>query len=377
VNRLLCLVLAGICISSAQAHQPDTGYLTIRIGQTEIGTEYSADVLTLLRLCPSLDANNDGAISRDEGESSRPIIHSYLRQHLFVDLEGREAGLGDPQPLRWPIADLSPIPRADWHQLLLSFPFRLTANTSPSEVQVTCDVFIELGLTHKIIGEFQVQDQVRHPVVFTLEEPDYRFNVTHALARIVTDRPSVPPNPHQLQIQVVRQGIISCSRPGALLLLLALLVAAPPRRAAMLVAMFALGQLGTAIPVTLSGSPLAPRWLHFGQSLAVISAASLNLWPGHRTDRRSVQLALSFGCGLLQGLASGAITRETCLHPLNSLTCLGSFQSGANLALICAASALAAIFAALGVWRPGSLLPRTISAATLIAGIALLLGLLQ
>ena len=369
MSRLLSLALGWLWISLAPlpAHQPDTSYLTIRIGSSGIDAVFASDVTTLQRLFPELDADHDGAISRDEGEASRPVVESYLREHLLLDVDGQEANLGEPRPLGWPNPDLSPIPQAEWHQLLLQYSFHLATPTMPAELLVTCDVFIELGVTHKVICELQINHEVKHPVIFTLEEPDYRFYVKHALAKPPqgdTDPPS------RTAANLIRRGLASTLRPATLLLLVALLAAVPPRKAGGLLGILAFGQLLAAVPITLLGSPLPARWLQLSQSLAVMLTAATNLSPRKLGPSSCAILVLVFG--VIQGLAFGGITRESCLSPQRPIECLGSFQAGVGLGLLCAATVIASALHLIGTWHPRSILPRVISTATLVCGAGLL-----
>lgn len=371
MSRALWLALAWNWLwpGSAPGHQPDTSHLTLRIGGSGIDAVFAADVATLQRIVPRLDGDGDGGISRDEGEASRAGVAMYLREHLFLDVDGRAVPWVDPQPLGWPMPDLAPIPQAEWHQMLLSYPFHLPGKALPGEVQVTCDVFIELGLTHKVIGEFQILDAVKHPVVFTLEEPDYRFDVGQALARA----PVRPPPPHLTPAlpagQLFRRGLEAASRPATLLLVLTLLLAAPPRRASGWLATFILGQFLTAIPMTLLGVPFAAPWVHLGLAVSLMSVSALNLRPN---PSRSQRPGLALVCGLLQGISFAAGNRESCLSPGTALPCLVAFQAGTTTGLTCAALLLTAILTLLGAWHPGSLLPKASSAAALLCGAGLL-----
>ncbi len=378
MSRLFCFAVAWnwlwLWTCCVEAHQPDTSYLTLQIGESGIEAVYATDVTTLQRLVPELDADHNRLISRDEGEASRPVVERYLREHLFLDIDSKEATWGDARPLRWPAADLSPIPEAEWHQVLLQYPFHLPRETLPREVRVTCDVFIELGVTHKILGDFRITDQVKHPVVFTLEEPDYYFDVTHALRRthgLTLVAAATIASPAQL----IRRGVATGSRPSILLMLLALLVTAPIRRGGVVVAAFALGELVAAVPVTLAGSPMGPSWVQLSQALALILAASANLWElkPESTFDRLFRPGTGIALGLIQGLQSGAAAREACLAPLQPAECLASFQVGVLLTVGCAATGLTLVLVALGAFRPGSTLPKAVSIGLLICGLGRLL----
>lgn len=371
MSRALWLALAWNWLwpGSVPGHQPDTSHLTLRIGGSGIDAVFAADVATLQRLAPRLDADGDGGISRDEGEASRAAVATYLREHLFLDVDGGEVLWGDPQPLGWPMPDLAPIPQAEWHQMLLSYPFHLPGKALPGEVQVTCDVFIELGLTHKVIGEFQILDAVKHPVVFTLEEPDYRFNVGQALAKAPVRLPPPTITPALSAGRLFRRGLDASSRPATLLLVLTLLLAAPPGRASGWLAIFMLGLLLTSLPMTLLGVPFAARWLHLGQAVSLMSVSALNLRP---TPSRPQRPELALVCGLLQGICFAAANRESCLSPGTAVPCLAAFQAGTTTGLTCAALFLTTILTLLGAWRPGSLLPKATSAAALLCGAGLL-----
>lgn len=166
----------------APAHEPNTSCFRLEVATGVLQTQFSFDAVILERMVPELDENCDGAVTQTELTAVLPQVETYVREHLFLDLDEEESGWGKAEPFVWPHSDGSPILRPDWHLLLIQFPFRLPISRPPAVVQVTCDVFIELGMQHRIMGEFSQGGEVSPPVVFSLSEPDYAFAAAPSLA---------------------------------------------------------------------------------------------------------------------------------------------------------------------------------------------------
>jgi hypothetical protein len=324
-----------------------------------------------MRLFPDLDANHDGLISRDEGETCRPVVEGYLQSHLFLDIDGQEATFGGAVRLGWPNPDVSPIVQADWHQSLIQFSFRGSTARRPRQVQVTADVFIELGTNHKIIAEFRAgeNDLVRHPAVLTLDEPDYLFDVDYALEHVPGAPRKVQPAAQRTPwIALVGAGALQLLTPVVLLLLLTSLIPARGKGAAL----FWTGELISSIPASLLGLPVPLRTVQAGMALALIAPALLKgLLPARLLPRAWSGLFLAGG--LFCGLRFAAGLREVCLAPLRPAEALLPYQAGVGMAGLAAAGLLYLILTILGTWRFGDVLPRVLIALSGIAGVLFLI----
>lgn len=195
-SQAAVLGVAAVCFAwteLAPAHPLNTSYFRLTLQPDAIETRFAFDATILERMAPELDADANGILTRTEMESALPVIQAYLRQHVFLDLDDQEAGWGEAQPFIWPHPNGNPIPRLEWQNFLVHFPYRLRIPRQPRHLLITCDVFIELGMLHKIMADLTLGDTVCQPAIFSLPEPDYLFDVTAALATTTAGRTTNPP----------------------------------------------------------------------------------------------------------------------------------------------------------------------------------------
>ncbi|MCB1093354.1 MAG: hypothetical protein KDL87_17585, partial [Verrucomicrobiae bacterium] len=180
---LACVAVWSAGETRAFGHAPNTSYLKIEIAPGLIRTRFTLDVLTILRVAPTFDANLDGEITEAEARAALPDLEDYLREHVFLDIDDSESGWGDRLELEWPNTERTALPRRDWHQILVPFTASrsLDSNRMPRDLLVTYDVFVEWGIQHRVLGEFLLGEDIKVPVEFTLDAPDYLFDVAHAL----------------------------------------------------------------------------------------------------------------------------------------------------------------------------------------------------
>ena len=97
LRLLLFLFLTG----TALAHSPETSYCRVTIGPHEVEFKFTYDLLTLQRMA-AIDTNGDDKLSHAELEAAAPAIQSFLRQHIYLDLNEREAEFAEADPPTWP-----------------------------------------------------------------------------------------------------------------------------------------------------------------------------------------------------------------------------------------------------------------------------------
>src|SRR5436190_12530103 len=85
----------------ASAHTLDTSYARVAIGTAEVEFKFTCDLLTLARIT-KLDTDGDGAISRGELAAAPPAIQKFLRAHIYLELNQREAEFADAVMPAWP-----------------------------------------------------------------------------------------------------------------------------------------------------------------------------------------------------------------------------------------------------------------------------------
>ncbi|MCB1237165.1 MAG: hypothetical protein KDM91_19015 [Verrucomicrobiae bacterium] len=181
-----CLAAAALCLATlfpaVRAHEAGTSQFRLDIGERALESRFRLDLLTLLRLVPGLDADRDERVSIAEVEAARETVTAYLNEHVSLDIDGAEAGgWGEALPIFWPDEEGRPVDRANYHQLLVHFPYRKAVAGRPREARVTFDVFVEFGGAHRVLGDIGLDAENRETMVFSHLEPDYLFDVAYAL----------------------------------------------------------------------------------------------------------------------------------------------------------------------------------------------------
>ncbi len=168
VGALLMLV------ASALAHNPDTSYLRVTLGEKEVELRFTLDIFSLQRIAV-LDADGNLEVSRRELEAEAVTIFDYFREHVLFEIDGKEADLGDASAIGWPddIGDSVALER--YHQDLVHFPFVKRVRDMPQDFYVGFDVFEALSERHKIIATV-IHGEAQDEIEFTMFEPDYLYD---------------------------------------------------------------------------------------------------------------------------------------------------------------------------------------------------------
>src|SRR6185436_6404582 len=171
--RLRYLVFFA-CVTGALAHSPDTSYSRITIASNFVECKFTYDLSTLQRIA-KLDTNGDQKVSRAEIEAATPAIQNFLRRHIYLDLNQREADFSESDAPVWPEDARDGIPESEYGQRLLSFTFRNPVLSLPEDVTITFDFFEQLGGAHTVLGAFVCRGH-EDEVIFTRFEPDYLYD---------------------------------------------------------------------------------------------------------------------------------------------------------------------------------------------------------
>jgi len=151
----LTVILLLLFSYRALAHNPETSYCRVSITPREVVFKFTYDLLTLQRMV-RLDTDLDSRISRAELQAAAPAIETFLRKHIYLDLNQREAAFGQADPVLWPEDTGNSIPATECGQRLISFTFRNPVLSAPEDVTLTFDFFEQLGGAHhqaRAIGE--------------------------------------------------------------------------------------------------------------------------------------------------------------------------------------------------------------------------------
>jgi hypothetical protein len=304
------LLACGIT-SSALAHTVDTSYCRIAITAHEVEAKFSFDISTLQRITP-LDANNDGILSRSKLETAYPKLVSFLRQHVYLDLNQREAEFADADPLVWPNDAPSGIPKSEFGQRLVNITFRNPMLSAPEDVTITFDFFEQLGEAHTVLGAF-VWDGHEDEVIFTRFEPDYLY-----------DTGCVAPLGDQVK-QYFKLGVKHIFLGyDHIAFLMALLFVKRFADLLKIITSFTVAHTITLALAVLQIVKLPPQLVEVGIAMTIMYVAAENLWTSEAAHR----WMLTFGFGLVHGFGFASVLRELGLPSAGLARSLLSFNLG-------------------------------------------------
>jgi hypothetical protein len=307
----------------ACAHSPDTSYCRIAIGAKEVEFKFSYDLATLQRIT-RLDTNGDHKVSRAELTAAAPAIHNFLREHVFLDLNQREAEFAETEPPSWPEVAGDCIAEGEYGQRLLTFTFRNPVLSLPEDVAITFDFFEQLGGAHTVLGAFICKGH-EDEVIFTRFEPDYLY-----------DTGCTTPLTDQIA-QYFRLGMkhIFLGYDHVAFLLALLFVNRLVDLLKIITAFTAAHTLTLALAV-LQMVRLPPQLVEIGIAATIMYVAAENLWTastGHRW-------ILTFGFGLVHGFGFANVLRELGLPSAGLARSLVSFNLGVEAGQVVIVSAL-------------------------------------
>ena len=340
-TALLLMWLLWIGLPSpALAHNPDTSYLHVAISSNLVEFKFTYDIVTLLKIT-DLDRNKDGQLTHEELDSGATVIGEFLRDHIYLEVNGEDVEAGAASPPSWPDDAPDGIGKKDFHQRLISFTFRNPVKALPSEVALTFDFFGELGDRHTVLGTF-VQGRHEHAVVFSRFEPDYLYDVsfanesapaanveTNAAAKVATSRRSSAQESTASHIQrFLKLGVEHIFLGyDHILFLLGLIVIGRFWDLVKIVSSFTVAHTITLILAALQVVSLPSRLVETAIAGTIVYVAAENIWrkePQHRW-------MLTFAFGLIHGFGFANVLRGMELPTTGFVQCLLSFNIGVEL----------------------------------------------
>ncbi|MGC3971271.1 MAG: hypothetical protein QM775_29195 [Pirellulales bacterium] len=172
--RRCATALVWLWAGAASAHNPDTSYARFEITSGELTTRLTYDVVTLVKIVPTLDADGDHKLTPAELQAAQPAIVEFLRKHVVMELDGRPSDFGAAEPVGWP-ADVGPaIDEKDYHaaKALIPLTFRKPLDAPREDVWVQFEFFAQLGMRHAVLGVFAHAGK-EEEVIFREFEPEY------------------------------------------------------------------------------------------------------------------------------------------------------------------------------------------------------------
>jgi hypothetical protein len=315
-NRISLFAIALICLQilvlpDAFAHAPDTSYCRIAITAREVESKFGFDIATLQRITP-LDSNGDGILSRSELETAYPKLVNFLREHVYLDLNQREAEFADADALNWPTDAPNGIPKSEFGQRLINVTFRNPMLSAPEDVTITFDFFEQLGEAHTVLGAF-VWNGREDEVIFTRFEPDYLY-----------DSGCVAPINDQLK-QYFKLGVKHIFLGyDHIAFLMALLFVKRFADLLKIITSFTVAHTITLALAVLQIVKLSPQLVEVGIAITIMYVAAENLW----TSQVAHRWMLTFGFGLVHGFGFASVLRELGLPSEGLARSLLSFNLG-------------------------------------------------
>lgn len=297
--------------TTALAHNLDTSYARVTIGLREVEFEFTFDLLTLGRMT-KLDTNGDGGISRGELDAATPAIQRFLREHVFLELNQREAEFAEALKPTWPEDQKVAIPQSEYAQRLVTFVFRNPVLSEPEDVTVTFDFFDQLGAAHTVLGAFACHGH-EEEVIFTRFEPDYLYDTGYA-APIVEQVAQY----FKLGVKHIFLGY------DHIAFLCALLFVKRFIDLLKIITAFTVAHTLTLALAVLQIVRVLPQLVEIGIALTIVYVSAENLWTtntGHRW-------LLTFGFGLVHGFGFANVLRELGLPSSGLARSLLSFNLG-------------------------------------------------
>ncbi len=321
--RLFMVIVLTVMTGRAFAHNLDTSYARVVITAQAVEFKFSYDITTLLRITP-LDANGDHQASRAELEAATPAIHQFLRKHILIGLNERDAPFAEDFPPVWPGDAGSAIPESEYHLRLLSFIFRNPVLSAPEDVSLTFDFFDQFGSTHTVLGVFEWDGQ-EDEVIFTRFEPDYLYDTGYR-------------TPVSVQIaQYFKLGVKHIFFGyDHLAFLLALLFVKRFMDLVKIITAFTVAHTLTLALAVMQIVSLPRQLVEIGIALTIMYVAAENLWV---TSTRHRWL-LTFGFGLVHGFGFASVLRELGLPSKGLARSLLAFNVGVEVGQIVIVGAL-------------------------------------
>jgi hydrogenase/urease accessory protein HupE len=317
-TQSVCFVLLALLLAPfvAHAHNPDTSYARVTLGEHEVRFRFTYDLFTLQKVV-ALDTDHDGRTSRAELQHGLPAIQAFLRRHIAVDLNDEAADFGAPAGFVWPPDAGDAIAEADYHTAngLVHFDFRRPVDDLPENVVLAFRFIAPLSERHTVLGSFEDRGAT-HEVTFTRFEPDYDYVTGYE-----------PPLWKRLW-QFLRLGVAHIFLGyDHLCFLLALVVASRFRELVKIVTSFTIAHSVTLILAALDIVRLPVRLVETGIAATIVYVAVQNL-RGAPTERRWL---LTFGFGLIHGFGFANVLGEMNLPTTGLVRCLLSFNVGVEL----------------------------------------------
>ena len=313
----------------AYAHNPDTSYARVAIGEEQIETRLTLDIFTLQKIRP-VDIDGDQRATRAELDSSSPEIVKFLRDYVRLELDGQIVDLGNDSSPSLPAGTGETIAAAEWHSTngLVTFAFRHPLRQPARDVALLFDFFDTVGSRHTVLGVFEYRGRTEE-VTFTQAEPDYLFDRTYAAGEGAGISPSKgQPSLTTSLARFLKLGIDHIFLGyDHICFLLALLVMSGFREMVKIITSFTVAHSITLILAALGIARLPSQLVECGIALTIVYVAIENL----RRKPTAHRWLLTFGFGLVHGFGFAGVLSELGLAAVGRVRCLLAFNVGVEI----------------------------------------------
>lgn len=403
VHWLAWLLLAACLANQAAAHLPDTSYARFSVAEDRFTAKLTYDVTSLLRMHPSLDANNDHELSPEELEAAVPAIAKFLTESLAFELNGKPSELGKLEPVQWPADAGKTIPESDYHAAtsLVSFAFSQRLSVKPTDIWVSFGFFEVLGLRHTVLGAIE-KEGAEQEVLFTAFEPDYFFDTGYGASEnnaeqsatapmkvaaeeapatevpaaevAATEEPRAAPAPprrvnrtmwsrlRQFFVFGVEHILIGYDH---ILFLLSLIIVSRFGELVKIVTSFTVAHSLTLALATLRWVDLPPTLVETMIAGTIIVTALENFWIKDTSHRWKI----AFAFGLIHGFGFAGVLRDLDLPTQGFVRSLLAFNLGVEIGQLAIVAALAWPISLLRKYKHAKVLQRIISALIALCGL--------
>lgn len=388
--------------SVAQAHNPDTSYLRIRLAPDALEAEFVFDVVTLVKIVPTLDADGDRRLTRAELAAQAPDVVAFLRDNVPIELNGAVADWGTAAPVGWPPDVGDAIAEQDYHaaKSLIPFTFRKALATVPEDLWLEFRFFERFGPQHSVIAAIS-QPGHDEEVIFREFEPDYFYDTkmrpaappatptatssatpsgtsagaaTASTAEAGEHRRTAESSSWRTTRQFFRLGVEHIFLGyDHILFLLALIVVSRFRDLVKIVTSFTVAHTITLILATLEVVQVNRDWVEIAIAATIVYTAVENFWirPGDAAGSRRWMLTFAFG--LIHGFGFAGVLRELGLPSTGLVRALLSFNVGVEAGQLAIVGALYLPVVAMRKWRHGLTAQRVASGLIALCGLGWLL----
>jgi hydrogenase/urease accessory protein HupE len=317
------LRLAGILalwlafVSTALGHNPDTSYTRVKITPELIEFKFTFDVITLLKIV-DLDENHDHQVTREELNRSAPKIYEFIRRHVKLSIDDKDASFGDELPAVFS-ENAASVPENIYHQTLAHFTFHKQIAVLPEGFELDYEIFDTLGDRHTNLGSIEEGTERIDEIVFTKFEPQYTYYLNHP--------PSMQTQLAQFFTLGVKHIFLGYDH---ILFLLALLVLSRFWDLVKIITAFTVAHTITLILAALELVKLPSRLIETGIAMTIMYVALENLW----IKKTSHRWMLTFAFGLVHGFGFANVLRDLGLPTNGLMLSLLSFNVGVEAAQV-------------------------------------------